>query len=75
LAAADCTEQGHAAETKSTLVARKTDADITANIKTAPIGDGTISRRRRIDRRTGCGWRQIGCARAKRRERKNPYRC
>jgi len=80
LAAADRTEhcsisgrERNAAEIKSTPVAPQTHADITANIKTAPTGDGAICRRWRID--PGRSRRQISRLRAERWEHKNPNGC
>src|SRR5207248_10703700 len=65
----------HAADAESTSVAREVDADIPTDIKTTPIGYGTIRRRRRVDRRTWWCWRQGGRAGAKRRERNDCHEC
>src|SRR5262249_33567303 len=82
LAAADRTEKGSvtcreidAADAERALVARQAEAEITADIKTAPIGDGTIRGWARIDRWAGHGRRQISRPDAERHERKNPHRC
>jgi hypothetical protein len=57
------------------VIARQANTDVTANIKTAPIGDGAIRRRRRIDRWSWRRRRQISCLNGKRRERNNRYEC
>jgi len=78
LAAADRAEyrcvrsrESYAASAERALVARQADAEIAAYVETAPVGDGAIRRRRRIDRRSGRGRRQISRLRAKGRERNN----